>query len=194
MAALTFCSPPTGPTRRLGLAGWHRLSIPLISLLATACLAAGLSALQPSAAYAQDLQLPEQSYVNEFARPGQPTMTLYLWGSVGTTGIWRVEQDVDAIQLLSVAGVPGLGASESEVRQRFILHIYREEAGKRSQVYEVDIENLIGGEATAPPLQDGDILAIEVETRRRISIGLVFTTLRTISSFLSVYLLLRREF
>ena len=195
MAALTFCSPPTGPTRRLGLAGWHRLSIPLISLLATACLAAGLSALQPSAAYAQDLQLPEQSYVNEFARPGQPTMNLYLWGSVGSTGIWRVERDVDLIQLLSVAQVPGIGASQQNVRQNFILHIYREVDGERTQIYEEEIQNLIGGGAkTVPPLQDGDILAVETQTRQRISLNLIFTTLRTVSSFLSLYLLLRREF
>ena len=195
MAALTFCSPPTGPTRRPGLAGWHRLSIPLISLLATACLAAGLSALRPSAAHAQDLQLPEQSYVNEFARPGQPTMTLYLWGTVGTTGIWRVERDVDLIQLLSVAQVPGIGASQQDVRQNFILHIYREVNGERNQIYEEEIQNLIGGGAKpVPPLQSGDILAVETQTRRRISLNLVFTTLRTVSSFLSLYLLLRREF
>ena len=72
--------------------------------------------LLPDAA-GQDLPLPEQSYVNEFARPGQPTTTLYLWGAVGTTGIWRVERDVDLIQLLSVARVPGIGASQQDVRQ-----------------------------------------------------------------------------
>jgi hypothetical protein len=146
-------------------------------------------------AYGQDLQLPEQSYVNEFARPGQPTMTLYLWGSVGTTGIWRVERDVDLIQLLSVAQVPGIGASQQNVRQNFILHIYREIDGERTQIYEEEIQNLIGGGArSVPSLQDGDILAVETQTRQRISLNLIFTTLRTVSSFLSLYLLLRREF
>jgi len=146
-------------------------------------------------ANAQDLPLPEQSYVNEFARPGQPTMTLYLWGSVGTTGIWRVGRDVDLIQLLSVAQVPGIGASQQNVRQNFILHIYREVDGERTQIYEEEIQNLIGGGArTVPPLQNGDILAVETKTRRRLSLNLVFTTLRTVSSFLSLYLLLRREF
>jgi hypothetical protein len=143
----------------------------------------------------QDLQLPEQPYVNEFARPGQPTMTLYLWGAVGTTGIWRVERDVDLIQLLSVAGVPGVGTSERDVRRRFVLHIYRDEDGERREIYAEEVENLIGGGAApVPALQDGDILAIETRERRRISVNLVFTTLRTVSSFLSLYLLLRREF
>ena len=144
---------------------------------------------------AQDLPLPEQSYINEFARPGQPTMTLYLWGSVGTTGIWRVERDVDLIQLLSVARVPGVGASQQDVRQNFILHIYREVNGERSQIYEEEIQNLIGGGAKpVPPLQSGDVLTVETQTRRRLNLNLVFTTLRTVSSFLSLYLLLRREF
>jgi hypothetical protein len=155
-------------------------------------LAGGLS---PFAAQAQDLPLPEQSYVNEFARPGQPTMTLYLWGAVGTTGIWRVEREVDLIQLLSVAGVPGVGTSEREVRQRFILHIYRHQNGERREIYEEEIQNLIGGGATSvPALKDGDILAVETQTRQRVSLDLVFSTLRTVSSFLSLYLLLRREF
>jgi hypothetical protein len=164
----------------------------LAALFMAGLLVGGLS---PFSAQAQNLPLPEQSYVNEFARPGQPTMTLYLWGSVGTTGIWRVERDVDLIQLLSVAGVPGVGTSERDVRRRFILHIYRDEGGERREVYAEEVENLIGGGAApVPPLQDGDILAIETRERRRISVNLVFTTLRTVSSFLSLYLLLRREF
>jgi len=127
--------------------------------------------------------------VNEFARPGQPTITLYLWETVDTTGIWRVERDVDLIQLLSVAQVPGIGASQQDVRQNFILPIYREVNGERDQIYEEEIENLIGGGAkVVPPLQNGDILAVETQTRRRISLNLVFTTLRTVSSFLSLYL------
>jgi hypothetical protein len=35
---------------------------------------------------------------------------------------------------------------------------------------------------------------VETQTRQRISLNLIFTTLRTVSSFLSLYLLLRREF
>ena len=148
-----------------------------------------------SSSHAQDLPLPDQSYVNTFARPGQPTINLYLWGSVGTTGIWRVERGVDLIQLLSVARVPGIGTSSRDVRQRFILHIYRDQGGERTQIYEERIEKLIGGGAKpVPDLQNGDILAIERQSRRALSLNLVFTTLRTVSSFLSLYLLLRREF
>ena len=116
-------------------------------------------------------------------------MTLYLWETVDMTGIWRVERDVDLIQLLSVAQVPGIGASQQDVRQNFILPIYREVNGERTQIYEEEIENLIGGGAKGvPPLQNGDILAVETQTRRRICLNLVFTTLRTVSSFLSLYL------
>ena len=164
----------------------------LAALLMVGLLASGLS---PFTAQAQNLPLPEPGYVNEFARPGQPTITLYLWGAVGNAGIWRVERDVDLIQLLSVAGVPGIGTSERQVRQRFVLHIYRQQSGERREIYEEEVENLIGGGAgPVPALQDGDIIAVETESRRRIGVDLVFTTLRTISSFLSLWLLLRREF
>jgi len=172
----------------------YRLPTVLATLLIVS-LALGLFVLSPASAHAQNLPLPEQSYVNEFARPGQPTITLYLWGTVGTTGIWRVERNVDLIQLLSVARVPGVGTSQRDVRQKFILHIYRQQSGERQEIYEEEIENLIGGGAAAvPALQDGDILAVETQTRRRIGLNFLFTTLRTVSSFLSLYLLLRREF
>jgi hypothetical protein len=122
-------------------------------------------------------------------------MTPYLCGTVGTTGIWRVGRNVDVIHLLSVTGVHGLGTSERDVRRRFVLQICRDEGGERREIYAEEVENLIGGGASpVPPLQDGDILAIETRERRRISLNLVFTTLRTVTSFLSLYLLLRREF
>ena len=120
-----------------------------------------------ASSHAQDLQLPEQSYVNEFARPGQPTMTLYLWGAVGTTGIWRVERDVDLIQLLSVRSpacrawarrnrMCASGLSSTSIGSR---------AGSAQQIYEEEVENLIGGGAApVPALQDGDILAVETQT------------------------------
>jgi hypothetical protein len=122
-------------------------------------------------------------------------MTPYLCGTVGTTGIWRIGRNVDAIHLLSVAGVPGLGTSERDVRRRFVLHIYRDDGGERREVYAEEVENLIGGSAApVPTLHNEDNWTIEMRGRRRISLDLVFTTVSMGSSFLSLYLLLRREF
>jgi hypothetical protein len=174
------CSTRSGVRRRLA------------AFLMAGLLASGLS---PLSAQAQNLPLPEQSYVNEFARPGEPTITLYLWGAVGNTGIWRVERNIDLIELLSVAGIPGLGAPEQEVRQTFLLQIYRGNASERTLVFEEKIESLIGGRpGDIPSLRDGDIVAIKTETRRRLGLQFWLEALRTTTSLLSLYLLLRSEF
>ena len=141
----------------------------------------------------QDLSLPEQSYVNEFARPGQPTMTLYLWGSVGTTGIWRVERDVDLIQLLSAAQVPGIGQEQMDVRQRISLRVFRSGSGDRREVYSQRLNDILEEGAAYPDLQNGDVLLVETSQRRRIfSFQFISTIVGTASSLALLVLRLTR--
>ena len=139
---------------------------------------------------AQNLS-PQQDYVNTFAQPGQSTITIYLWGTVGSPGIWRVERGVDLVSFLSAVQIPGLGAADQDVRRNFELHIYRTQSGDRRQIYVEDVENLLaGGAQPYPPLQDGDILVIETETRRRLSFRTVFEIVRTTASLITLYFLL----
>jgi hypothetical protein len=62
-------------------------------------------------------------------------------------------------------------------------------------VFEEKIESLIGGRpGDIPSLRDGDIVAIKTETRRRLGLQFWLEALRTTTSLLSLYLLLRSEF
>jgi hypothetical protein len=67
---------------------------------------------------------PEERIV-DFSRPGRPTMNIYLWGSVSSPGIWKVEADVDFLELLTAAQVPNLGQSNSQTKDKVIIHVYR---------------------------------------------------------------------
>lgn len=160
-----------------------------------ACLV-GLIALgtSPQLVSAQGLPLPEED-VRTLARPGQPTITVYLWGTVGSPGVWRVERDMDLVRFLSVVQVPGIGGEDQNVRRNFKLRIYRRvygtDDGDRREVYTEDVSNLLEGDAKIPPsLQDGDIIAVETQTRRKFSFRTVFEVVRTTASLLTLYFLI----
>lgn len=151
----------------------------LAALFMAGLLAGGLS---PFAAQAQDLTLPEETYVNRYAPPGASTIQVYIWGSVGTTGIWRIEPDLDLVELLSVAGVTGIGTDEPEIRQRVNLRIYREGAAGRRMIYEERLDEVLAEGASYPLLESRDVLEVEVERRRGISFALVSQIMGTASS------------
>lgn len=132
-----------------------------------------LAVLGPSAA-AQEVE----PYV--YARPGQPTITIYVWGAVGRPGIWHVEQGVSLIDMLSLVN-PQLGANlreEADVRRT--LRIYRGGAAsapaegspgptsERELVFEAPLEEVLSVARPPLQLQHGDVLAVEAETQTRI--------------------------
>lgn len=129
-------------------------------------------------------QIPAQDeqFVIEMARPGTATMTLYLWGTFGRPGIWRVERDVDLIELLSAARVPGIGTTDVDFRQRTILKIYRGTPGSRREVFSKKLEELVAEGAAYPDLQDQDVLELETRRRPRLSVRTVVQYVGSISS------------
>lgn len=135
------------------------------------------------------------SFEFEFYRPGRPTMIVYIWGAVGQPGIWRVERGVDLIPLLSAAKVPGVGTNPQGVSQQYLVRIFRDMGGKRQEIYRERLERLVGGGAHSyPPLQEGDILVVEMRQRARFGWGIAFEITRTLAQMLTLYLLIRREF
>lgn len=108
----------------------------------------------PSAALAQEP-------VHHYARPGYATKTVYVWGSVGTPGVWKVEEDIGLIELLSAARLIGYGATQRGGPQELILRIYRESGGDRREIYREQVDQLLAGPQTYPTLQEGDVIAVE---------------------------------
>lgn len=118
----------------------------------------------------------------EYARPGRATMTVYLWGDLGTPGVWRVERDVDLIDLLSAARVSGIGRDAAGVASENTLHIYRGPGSDRQQIYEVELEQLLGEGADYPDLSEGDVLVIETKQRQRFGLQEASQLVTTIST------------
>lgn len=99
------------------------------------------------------------------ARPGYPTKTIFVLGAVGSPGVWKVEQDTDLLELLTVVHLSGVSTSSRGVRQNAIVHIYRGAEGSRREIYSGKFENILVGRKDYPDLMDGDVLSVETKTR-----------------------------
>lgn len=113
--------------------------------------------------------LPGNEFVHQYARMGRPTINVFVWGEVATPGIWRVEPDIDLIELLSVARVRQIGVEEPGTSRQFTLRIFREEGGQRREVYTERLERIVGGGGGYPALRDGDILEVAVKRKNTIT-------------------------
>ena len=159
----------------------HRLIFALLLLLSV-----------PTLALAQRTTNPSMSVgtpgVREYARPGYPTMTLRVWSNAGTSGLWRVERDVDFIELLTVLGA---GSVETNQEVRVRVRVFRGDETNRQQIYEARLIEILNAEAQPPALQDEDILYIETR-QRRITFRGVMSVVGSFSSLAVLFLRLSR--
>ncbi len=132
-----------------------------------------------------------------FAKPGDFTMLVSVWGAVGRPGRYEVPVGTDLGQLLSLAGGPGAdvrGAVSSDPYSRRasgnkIVRLSRLSGGGREIILEGNIEFLLRLKEQTVPLREGDIVMLD--EIRRFSFWDIITL---ISSSASVLLLLDRIF
>lgn len=160
-----------------------------IAVAAVLCAAWSFGAFAPSHAQNVGTDLP---FINTFARPGQPTIQVYILGSVGASGIWRIEPQTDLIELLSAARVAGIGQDQPDYRQRVNLRIYRAIEGDRQKIYDEQLNNVLAEGAAYPPLQAGDVIEVETERRRTIGLALLSQIVGAASSLTLLVLRLTR--
>jgi hypothetical protein len=147
-------------------------------------LVAGLCcALSTTPALAQQAGAVQQGpSLVEYARPGMPTMTLYIWGAVALPGIWMVEEGQEVTSLLTAVTVPLIGSEEGIVRRETILRIYRGPESSRRTIFERDLNEFLAQGGTPPPLEDGDIIYVNTVTRQRLGIALVLGVISTLAT------------
>jgi hypothetical protein len=133
------------------------------------------------------------TFVFEYARPGEATILVNVWGNVARAGLWRVERDVDLVEFLSVVEVPGVGTNRIGTRSRNVVTVYRQREGERTVVYRRNLEDILEDGVQYPRLENRDVLEIETTQRQRIGFRLVSTIISTVSSTASLILLLTRN-
>ena len=134
------------------------------------------TALQ-SSVYAQD-----EGKITDFARPGRPTMMIYVWGTASTPGIWKVEQDVDPVELLSAAQISNFGNIDASVSQTMYLSIYRQRGAGRDEIYKAKMTDFLTGASPAPRLAEGDLLLVETITKKKFNYQTIFSAIAALGS------------
>ena len=125
------------------------------------------------------LSLPSSAQEqNTYARPGRPTMTIYVLGGAGRGGVWQVERDIGFIELLSVLNVATPLREQQDRRTKIILSLYRGQGDQRDLIYTASLKETVEGSEPPPAVADGDVLIVEPITRNRL-------TVRTVSSIVS---------
>jgi protein involved in polysaccharide export with SLBB domain len=145
------------------------------TLVAALCIAASASA-QPVAA----------SVENTYARPGYPTIAVYVIGDVVGPGKWRVEEGAPLLDLLTVTRPLSPPPSSGGVVQSVHVRLYRQsDSGSRQLAVDSELEPLLVGSLAATPLRDGDLLRVVTEVtepRSRMSFSEILSIVGTLAS------------
>ncbi len=129
-----------------------------------------------------DVLAQSEERITDFSRPGRPTMFVYVWGTASTPGIWKVEQDVDLLELVASAQIPNFGNTDNQTKSTVTLRIYRTAGGERVQVFSSEINELLKSGKSYPPLQENDIIMIETKSKQRFNLQTVFSAIGAAAS------------
>lgn len=125
----------------------------------------------------------EESYVYRYARPGEATQTVYIWGAVDQPGIWEIEPGTDLVELFSVVRPTGYGVEGTGTKTRVELRIYRSTNGEPRVVSEMQLGDLLEmPPPQRPSLQPEDVVEVRTVQSRKFSFQTVGTIVGTLSS------------
>lgn len=112
-----------------------------------------------------------------FARPGEATIRVLVVGAGG--GIYEVGQNIRMDEFLALlGGAPSFATQNPGRKTNVDIQLFRTEAGRRTLLYEEELERMILEPAAYPTLQNGDLFVINTVTRNRFGWrdGLTFVT------------------
>jgi len=113
---------------------------------------------------AEDRQTNVPSYFYHVL-PGEATIQVYVWGTVGAPGAYTVSTRTTMDEVLTLAGGPRLDVVEDSYDVTTTIRLYRIQGDRRTSIYEATLETMIREPQNYPTLEGGDV--IEVSTFRR---------------------------
>jgi len=135
----------------------------------------------------------KEEYTYRYARPGQATQEVYIWGAVDQPGIWEVAPETDLVELFSVARPTGFGTEEIGTETQVMVRIRRTENGQTQVAHEMQLKTLLNQAPNQrPSLQAGDVIEVRTVESRKLSIRTVGTIVGTLSSVTILILRLAR--
>ena len=99
---------------------------------------------------------------NQYARPGHPTMVIYVLGDVGITGRWRVEREAQLLDVLAVARPAAITTEDSQSLEDVRVKVYRGSDDGRALVFNEPIESLLTSSNASLRLEEGDVVVVDL--------------------------------
>lgn len=130
--------------------------------------------------------------ITDFSRPGRPTMFVYVWGTASTPGIWKVEQDVDLLELLASAQIPNFGNSDNTTKATVTLRLFRDSGSQRQEIFKSEVNELLTSGKSYPDLEADDIIMIETKTKQRFNLQTVFSAVGAAASLVLLAIRIRQ--
>ena len=102
-----------------------------------------------------------------FVEPGEPTIEVLLVGSAGNSGLYLIGEDTSLTELLALSGGATLPTTTDVVVRDVRVRLLRTQDAQRVVVYEAPIDQALLEPGNHPALQNGDLVQVEIEQRRR---------------------------
>jgi hypothetical protein len=124
-----------------------------------------------------------EQQVHTYARPGQETITLYVWGAVNQPGVWNVAPKTGLVELFSVIQPRGYGVESPATDTDVVVRIHRTRDGETRLIEELEVAELLEMRpAERPQLQGEDVIEVRTIENRTFGLSLVGTIVGTLSS------------
>jgi len=139
--------------------------------------------LSPAQAQTPTASIDRESYVKTYARPGEATQTVYVWGGVDQPGIWKIEPQTGLVELFSVVNPSQFGVETSDTRNEIMIRIHRTTNGQTQVVHEMRLDALLEMRPSQRPmLQAEDVVEVRTIQKQKFSFQRVSTIVGTLSS------------
>lgn len=157
----------------------------------------GLGVVGPTDAHGQAFGRVEETETNlsyfYYARPGEATIQVSVWGSGGQTGVIEVPDTTDLNTLLTLTGGTSAIGTRQENRDppEVTVRLYRKKSGERTKIFESQVKALMEGTETPPSLQENDVVMIETVKQRHFGFRDALSIASSVGSIILLALRLR---
>ena len=139
--------------------------------------------VSPAQAQTPTTSVDRENYVNTYARPGEATQTVYVWGGVDQPGIWKIEPQTGLVELFSVVNPSQFGMETTNTRSEIMIRIHRTISGQTEVVHEMKLDKLLEMRPSQRPmLQAEDVIEVRTIQKQKFSFQRVSTIVGTLSS------------
>lgn len=125
----------------------------------------------------------QKGHVNTYARPGQATQTVYIWGAIDNPGVWEIGPDTGLVELFSVVHPSGYANESLGTETQVTIRIHRTRNNEMRVVSEMPLEKLLElSPSERPSLQGQDVIEVRTVQKRKFGFQIISTVVGTLSS------------